>query len=349
LGDKLLDETISIDQIIGQFILPEPLNGRPDGVLLGVEWPWQVHTIRADSVELRYDGKAFELAYTDLFPDTIPAEEGFRFTVTTPAWTLCYIAEIEKGHLRYRSVDGRDATVVRTKSEQPLSEWLNHNGLLFLLDDDRIVQDDLVYRPTWERPPYDANHLIALDWTGIDLTVESQTKAKLNNSVQYRALTELKQEQWDIVIDDDGTGEIADIVAMRIDNEGLLVRFVHCKFSHAPKPGSRVADLYEVCGQAQKSIMWRRSDLGPMFRTLDDRARKKQQREGTSPFEVGDVKKLYEMRDRAASLRRRVEIVIAQPGLSRARASTQQLDLLASTQAYLRTTINAPLIVWCSE
>ena len=94
--------------------------------------------------------------------------------------------------------------------------------------------------------------------------------------------------------------------------------------------------------------MWRRSDLGPLFRTLDDRARKKQRRDGVSPFEAGDIKKLYEIRDRATVLRRRVEMIIAQPGLSVSQASTQQLDLLASTQAYLRTTINAPLTVWCS-
>jgi hypothetical protein len=95
--------------------------------------------------------------------------------------------------------------------------------------------------------------------------------------------------------------------------------------------------------------MWRRSDLGPFFRTLDDRARKKQKRDGVSPFEVGDIKKLYEIGDKATVLRRRMEIVIVQPGLSIAQATTQQLDLLASTQAYLKTTINAPLAVWCSS
>jgi hypothetical protein len=94
--------------------------------------------------------------------------------------------------------------------------------------------------------------------------------------------------------------------------------------------------------------MWRRNDLKPFFRTLDDRARKKQERDGVSPFEVGDVRKLYEIGDRAVALPRRMEIVIAQPGLSIAQATTQQLDLLASTQAYLKTTINAPLAIWCS-
>ena len=36
VGDKLLDDSISIDRVIGQFILPVHLTGRPDGVLLAV-------------------------------------------------------------------------------------------------------------------------------------------------------------------------------------------------------------------------------------------------------------------------------------------------------------------------
>jgi hypothetical protein len=217
------------------------------------------------------------------------------------------------------------------------------------MDGDRIIEGDLIYKPTWDRPPFDVDQLKSFDWSGTDLRVESQTKDKLANSIQYRAITELKKEDWDIVLDDDGSGEIADVVAIRIEPEGLLVRLVHCKYSHSTTAGARVADLYEVCGQAQKSIMWRRSDLGPFFRTLDDRARRKQRRDGVSPFEVGDISSLYRIRDKAVVLRRRMEMVIVQPGLSIAGASTQQLDLLASTQAYLKTTINSPLTVWCSD
>jgi hypothetical protein len=94
--------------------------------------------------------------------------------------------------------------------------------------------------------------------------------------------------------------------------------------------------------------MWRRSDLRPFFKTLEGRARKKSARTGVNPFEVGDIKKLYEIQDRSTVLHRRMEISIVQPGLSVSQASSQQLDLLASTESYLRTTINAPLTVFCS-
>ncbi|WP_327009761.1 DEAD/DEAH box helicase family protein [Dactylosporangium sp. NBC_01737] len=348
IGELLLDDTISIDKVIGQFILPEPLKGRPDGVLLAVEWPWTVHTMQAESLRLEFGDKAYEAVHTDLIPDTENTAGPFRFTVKSGAWAVEYEATVEGGVLRYRSTADREIKVIRPRSELLLSDWLNANGLLFVLDGDRIIENDLIYKPTWDKPPYDRSQLTPLRWAGTNLKVESQTKDKLVDSIQYRAIAELKQESWDVLIDDDGAGEIADIVAMRLESDVLLVRLIHCKYSHEDTPGARVADLYEVCGQAQKSIMWRRSDLLPFFRTLADRARKKFQREGVSPFEIGDFRTLHMLQEKGMVLRRKVEIVIAQPGLSAAKASTQQLDLLASTQAYLKTTINAPLTVWCS-
>lgn len=349
IGEKLLDHTINIDKVIGQFILPQPLTGRPEGVLLAVEWPWQLHMVGPALVRLSYGNSTYDAVFTDLVPDVTTTAGPFQFSVKTPAWEVAYQADVDQGRLRYSCVGSEEITVVRPQSERPLSDWLNANGLTMILDEDRIIEGDLIYKPTWDRPPFDRQNLTAVDWSGTTITVESQTEAKLAESVQYRAIADLKAEAaWDVIIDDDGSGEMADIVALRVERSELVIRLVHCKYSHGDSPGARVADLYEVCGQAQKSIMWRRSDLRPFFKTLEDRARRKSARTGVNPFEVGDLRKLYEIQDRSLILRRRMEIAIVQPGLSASGASTQQLDLLASTQAYLRTTINAPLSVICS-
>jgi hypothetical protein len=350
IGEKLLDDSISIDKVIGQFILPQRLVDRPEGVLLAIEWPWQLRLLQTDNVRLAYGETTYEAINADLVPDTTSAVGPFRFTVKTPGWEVGYEAAIEAGRLRYQCSSADDVRVVRPQSDQLLTDWLNDNGLLLIMDDDRIIDGDLVYKPTWDRPPFDPSQLTVLDWSGTALGVESQRKERLEESIQFRAIQDLKAEPepWDVIIDDDGSGEIADVVALRIDQEGLLVRLIHCKYSSGTTPGGRVADLYEVCGQAQKSVMWRRSDLRPFFRTLEARARQKHKRDGVDPFEVGDLKALYELQEKALVLRRRMEIVIVQPGLSASNASPQQLDLLASTQAYLRTTINAPLAVWCS-
>ena len=352
IGTKLLDETVTIEHIIGNFILPEPLKGRPEGVLLGAEWPWQLHAQNADTTRLKYDGKTIEAVYCDIIPDTSSSTGPFKFTISNRAWDVAYEADVSPdGNVLYSCAAAEEIQVIRSRSELPLSTWLNQNGLVFLLDDDRMVESGLLYRPKWDRAPYDSGNLLALDWTGTDIKVESQTHEKLANSIQHRVIRDILNDDhgWDVVIDDDGPGEIADVVAMRLDDEGLLVRLIHCKYSSGTAPGARVDDLYEVCGQAEKSVAWRRSDLVPFFKQLALRAQARHKRTGVSPFEVGDAAELLRLQAKAQVHRRRMEIVIVQPGLSASKMSQQQSDLLASVETYVRTTINAPLTVWCSE
>ena len=342
---------MTIEHVIGKFILPQPLTGRPDGVLLGVEWPWELHVQNAETMRLQYDDKTFEAVYCDLVPDTATSTGPLAFTVTNGIWNVAYQAEVGgDGDIVFSCTQPDEIQVIRPRSEIPLSSWLNQNGMVFILDDDRLIEGGLLYQPKWERAPYDPGSLAVLDWGGTDLRVESQTDKKVENSIQYRVINDMlaETELWDIVIDDDGPGEIADVVGLRLDDKGLLVRLVHCKFSSEDQPGARVTDLYEVCGQAQKSVAWRRSDLNPFFRQLARRAQAKHQRTGVSPFEAGDAAALLQLQAQAQVHRRRMEIVIAQPGLSAARISRQQSDLLAAVESYVRTTINAPLSVWCS-
>jgi superfamily II DNA or RNA helicase len=355
IGTKLLDDTVTIEHIIGNFIMPQPLSGRPDGVLLAVEWPWAVRLLSAEAMRLRYDGRVFEAVYCDLVPDTSLTSESLAFTVSNGAWQVDYRVLIDdEGRLTYACSGEQEVMVLRARSELPLSTWLNANGLLFILDNDRLIEDGLMYAPTWDRPPFDPARLQPHDWTGINLKRESQDAQKHPDSIQRRAIEELLSEAeeasspWAVMIDDDGSGEIADIVALKEDDQGLLVRLVHCKYSGSDTPGGRVDDLYEVCGQAQKSVAWRRGDLGPFFKQLTDRARRKFQRTGVSPFEVGDAAELLRIQAAAQILQRRMEIVIVQPGLSVAKVSPQQLDLLSAVESYLNTTINAPLTIWCS-
>lgn len=351
LGTKLLDETVTIEHVIGNFILPEQLSERPAGVLLAVEWPWELHVQSSEALRLQFLEKTIDAVYCDVVPDTGSTSGPLKFAVGNAAWRVEYEAVIgTDSSITYRCAGPAEITVVRARSQVALSEWLNANGLLFILDNDRLIEGGLLFKPRWDRAPFDRAALTVKDWAGTDIQLEAQTQEKLPLSIQRRVIGDLKEEPkpWDVILDDDGPGEIADIVALRLDDEGLLVRFVHCKFSHEPQPGARVADLYEVCGQAQKSVAWRRSDLRPFFTQLVRRAQAKHQRTGVSPFEVGEASALLALQAKAQVHRRRVETIIAQPGLSAANMSPQQADLLAAAESYLRTTINAPLAVWCS-
>lgn len=347
IGTLLLDETISIEQVIGQFILPETMKTRPEGVLLAAEWPWFVHTLRDERLRLTFGGKTYDLVDVDIVPDTDETTGPLRFAFVTDAWKVNYQADVIDEKLCYSCIDGQELEVQTARVKSPLSRWLNDAGLTFILDGDRMIDADLLYTVKADRDPYTRERIILQDWSKTNLKVESQTSARLPESIQFKAIEILKAEgDWDIILDDDGSGEIADVVAMRLRSNELIVRLVHCKYSHGVSAGKRLADLYEVCGQAQKSVIWRRQDMTPFFRTLANRAKKKQDRTGVSPFEVGDARTLFRLRDKAQIASRKMEFVVVQPGLSATSATKQQLELLASTELYLRTTVNGSLGVW---
>ncbi len=350
IGTKLLDDTISIDDVIGNFLLPREIDARPDAVLLGAEWPWEVYSVGPERYSLNHSGNAFNLVDVALTPADDARSGPLRITLDADGWSVTYQADYVAGRLTFRCEDPSEVQIATTRAASPLSTWLNTNGLTFLLEGDQLIdQNGLLLRYDQDRPPYPVNRLQVLDWTGVDLHVESQGPTRRADSIQAYALEALQAEcDWDIVIDDDGKGEVADLVGLRLDDDGLLIKLVHCKYAHGLAPGARLDDLYEVCGQASKSVTWRRSDMIPFFRYLDRRARAKQQRTSVSPFLIGDERAFYRLQDEAQIRKRSLEVVIAQPGLSATAVSTAQLDVLASTEAYLRNTVNAPLTVWCS-
>jgi superfamily II DNA or RNA helicase len=351
VGTKLLDESISIEDVIGNFLIPREIDERPEAVLLGLEWPWQVLAVGPERYVINYDGQSVPLVDVALVPADESRSGPFKFQLHSESWSIQYEADYIAGRLTYRCSSTTEAQIATARGSSPLSQWLNAQGLTLLLEGDQLVdQHGLLFKPDRERPPYPADRLEVIDWSGVDLHVESQGKERRADSVQARAIQRLLAEEggWNVVIDDDGNGEVADIVALRLDEQGLLIKLVHCKYSHGDQPGARLADLYEVCGQASKSVTWRRADMVPFFRYLDRRARAKQQRTGLSPFEVGDEREFYRLQDEAQVRKRRMEVVIAQPGLSAGSVSTGQLDLLAATETYLKSTVNASLTIWCS-
>jgi len=152
---------------------------------------------------------------------------------------------------------------------------------------------------------------------------------------------------WDLIIDDDGAGEVADIVAIRVDDRMMFVHLIHCKWVHGGEPRAQVADLYEVCGQAQKSAQWRRN-VPAMLQRLVRREKQRIERAGVSGILQGDAQALYRLLDIARLRQPAFTISIAQPGLSRQSATAAQLELLASTQVYARETAHAAFEAYCS-
>lgn len=149
------------------------------------------------------------------------------------------------------------------------------------------------------------------------------------------------QGDYDVIFDDDGPGEAADVVAIRDAGDWIEIEFYHCKYSTGDQPGARIDDLYAVCGQAQKCIRWK-ENLDRLFNHLQRRDPKREGMQEATRFEKGNPDFLAELAMKSNSCRVDLRVFIVQPGVSKERVSLDQLELLGVTENYLMETFQLP-------
>lgn len=350
-GDKLLDDTINIDDILRNVVKYEPLDGRPEGVPLAMEWSPEVLRRPENSIYFDVNGDRFPLHEVGL---TIvnPSDTGpIRFKVVTETQEAEYEMEFDGGRVSYLPITGA-VQVDSARKSYDLNTWFQKENPTVYLNDRTcraLIQYHLLAKLMPVDASYDRAKIQVWDWTGTDIKRESQGRARDANTVQYRVIQEVKKQGFEIVVDDDNPGEAADVVALGSTDDTLIVHLYHCKFSGQPSPGARVKDLYEVCGQAQKSVHWREAPGAlALIRHLRDREVERQRKYGVTRFEEGDLVKLRELERKAPYLRLDFHVFVVQPGVSQSAISTEQLDLLATTELYLKESYEIPFWVIAS-
>lgn len=351
MGPKLLDDNINIAHIMDNFIQPEDLEDWPELTVLAVEWPLALLARSEDSIQLSFGGATHSFLETEL--EVVPhlPQGVVEFMIRTPSWQVPYAIFIEDGQMRVRATTDDEVMITTSRRVISATDFFarRDNVLQVLFENDTLVcAPARLLHPLRDIPPFDPTRLQVPSWAGINLKKESQGRTRDINSIQARMIqVVLARGPWDVVVDDDGAGEVADIVAIRETERELHILLVHCKYSSEPKPGARVEDLYEVCGQANKSASHRR-DITAMLNVLIARARLRQKKYGSSGIEVGTFERLVHLRDTARVRKPYLVIAIAQPGLSKEKVSRKQLEVLASAEVYLREIANASFEVYCN-
>ena len=354
VADQVLDESISFDDDILPYLLKlKEVLSRPGRVPILVEW-WEDLLKRSEEyVSITFGDNI--IPFIDVGLDIVNQSTtgNLSFRVFCEEGSATYEVVFANDKVEYRPCDVDLDINFGKKRSLSLSAYFQVEPLLFRFDDGSVlVYNRYGIENSANIPPYDANRLSAWKWDGVDIKVESQRRQKRQQSIQYRVIRTILDPSWsfnyDFVIDDDSANEAADIVAIQVDGEDLLIHLFHCKFSSKPTPGSRLDDLYEVCGQAQRCARWKH-DVERLVHRLLIRDARQVAKNGQSRFEKGSKQALTGLRHRSRVLRARLSVFIVQPGLSKNLISDGQRDLLATTELYLKDLSQAELHVICSE
>jgi hypothetical protein len=356
IGRKLLDESISIEAILNFVMVPKVVHDRPDLPPISIEWPEEFYVRNEESVFLTVAGE--EVPFYEAGIELTSHDESgpIRFRVFTEERSVDYEMRFLDSGVTFVPMGTAGVEVSMGRRFTTLAQWFQEDPPPVRFGDNSFLLKNVLYQPKLaEQPAFDRDRIVAWDWTGVNIKKESQvrpnSKEKRTDSIQYRVIQRLLDPEhlpaYDLVIDDDGSGEAADVVAIAATDERLIVHLHHCKFAKGASASARVDDLYAVCGQAQRSVHWR-GMVERLFGHLQRRQLGREKRGGLTRMEKGDLTQLRILARRASRLKPEFKIFIVQPGLSKAEAGVDELELLGATELHLQETYRIPLMVIAS-
>jgi superfamily II DNA or RNA helicase len=352
VGRKVLDETIDPDDVLRGTLTPVPVSERPNKMPIGIEWPETMYQETETAYEFFFGEELTLPWYLVELRLTEPALDGdITFELVAEGLSARYRLRLfeEDGVNDFQvvSVDGRTVYIRKGAGRMRLDEFLYKFSPRIWFADGSSLDGNLLTELKRKHPPYSVDRISAWDWIGVNITKESQKIEKRTDSIQYRVIQELMARDYSVIVDDDDPGEAADVVAVKVNPKNIEVDLFHCKYSSEPRPGGRVGDLYEVCGQAQKSIRWM-EEPSELFRHLLRRDSQRAAR-GAGRLEKGTREELMTLVEMSILRPISLRIHIVQPGLSKREASLEQLELLSVTENYLMETYMLPFIIIASS
>lgn len=180
---------------------------------------------------------------------------------------------------------------------------------------------------------FDPGRIEAVGWAEekVDICKERRDPAPGLISIHGYLRARLLREKHAVVVYDDGSGEVADFVTIDDDPKAIRISLYHAKRSGTTVPGERVDDVYEVCGQAVKSLHWTASPPKLLERLMARVAAQPRER-----LVAGTQATLKRLRDAASSRRVLYHMVVVQPGISRAALTSNTAALpLASAEEFV--------------
>jgi superfamily II DNA or RNA helicase len=349
-GSKIVDESIGTAAIMRGVLRPKRQEARPLGrIPISVDWPEAWLDRNEDRLAFIFeDGHEAPFSECDFAVAEHRPDGPIPLEIRSKGRRIAISFDIVGKAMAFTCFD---ACRLRIGSkEQPLQVALQENPPSIRFTDGAFMQGlELAELTEMDSTDFDADTIATIDWTGVDLKAESLGPERNPNSVQGRVIRHLNTARpgSEIIFDGDVSGEIADVIELQRHGRLLDVHLYHCKYMLGASPGGRINELYEVCGQAMKSVRWANPGSDFLKRMLQQEERRLAAGQ-TSRFIKGDRYIVERWISERGEFRTRFHVTIVQPGYSKSKVDRAHLPVLGSLRAYLMSTYAIDLAVWTS-
>lgn len=160
---------------------------------------------------------------------------------------------------RYKSLANK-ITIKKGKESLCLDEYLCEYPLVYRTTDDVMIMGSEIYQGNPDSISFEVENIEAVDWDkyGTDVKVEVKSPAGTGIVSIQDALEEIltSDGSYKYIVYDHTKGEIADFITAKETENDFIIELYHVKKMSAARYNNSVDDIYEVAGQAVKSIVW---------------------------------------------------------------------------------------------
>lgn len=320
----------------------------PPAVPIAADWHEDAYR-NSPIVRIRRSGglQEWPLVEAELRPiPTACSEEAYTGVLAIGEVERRFVFTLEEG-LVLEDVPDNDTTIDLLDGDTltSIEDYCSEHPPKFYLADFSAVQGEDHLRASTPTL-IDASDVVRIDWRGQRVSINDE-KGDLGDgfrSIHGYLRDRLSGDAPDLLVYDDGSGEVADFVSAVATDAGIIrLTLFHVKATKEAAPGHRVEDLYEVVGQALKSARW--ANPPALLKRLLERDKKR----ATSRVLIGGRDTLRALGERALTSRTAATLVIVQPGLLAEGMTSPIRQLLGGTRDYLiETGTFDEVVVWCS-
>ena len=198
-----------------------------------------------------------------------------------------------------------------------------------------MISGSQIVEPRFDDRVFNQEDIIPVDWAHYNTNVKYELRTKNGprngkKSIQEALLDLLQSNQEnEYIVFDHSNGEMADYLTFSETDNEIIARLYHVKGHKRKTYNHSVTEVYEVIGQAVKSIKW--------FMPKSEFIRKmKVRRKKHFIMKKGAFSDLLKL---IKSDKKRFvgEVIVVQPGLSPSGDMSPEVsELLASTQSYVK-------------
>jgi hypothetical protein len=354
MGSLVTDETIDTNTVLQHTLKYHIIKSYPTATAISFDWPED--TYEHAVLQIRYGKSTIPFDDFSVAIDVERSNEKFIYlNFICDDFKFIVRSSIIDNGVKYEIITPSDNQInfLRGSSGSTVDDFFNeYVPKIFFADGSVLYGNHLIEAPL-NTPKFEVSELITKDWSEADLKKESQVSEEgdlVENSIQY-VFSKMIWDDYKVIIDDDGSGEVADLIGINESESGIEMTLYHLKFALDGKVSANINNLYQVCGQAIKSIRWKYSQSRKLFDSLLKRNERKE-RSGRvlSSILKGSVDDVIKYREQALNSRELIfHIAIVQPGMSKDKCSEEMLILLGNVKQYLMDVSAIDLQVICSK